>query len=151
VSGKAYLFWQTDQPPGCSSTMKLILYLIHWLIRCEAFFLSRQEIRLASLESGEAMTGPHRAQPLHGAYWERGMGLRQTWKLTETFLKERENLGGNAWAQPTVCYIHFLFRENKLSDWNLMVLVACVRTSWHIPPLSNLNLQIEPACYNTWV
>ena len=31
--------------------MKLVLYLIHELIRCEAFSLSCQEIRLASMES----------------------------------------------------------------------------------------------------
>ena len=69
VSGKPYLFWQNDQPPGCSSTMKLVLYLIHELIRCEAFSLSHQEIRLASMEStglrshGELlMSEPHCSQ-----------------------------------------------------------------------------------------
>jgi hypothetical protein len=30
--------------------MKLILYLIPWLIRCEVLSLSRREIRLASLQ-----------------------------------------------------------------------------------------------------
>lgn len=62
MSREAYLFWQTDQPPGCSCTMKLILYLIPWLIRCETLFLSRQEIQTSfppkwRLESQPALSG----------------------------------------------------------------------------------------------
>lgn len=41
--GYAYLFWHTDQPPGCFFATELILHLIHYLIRCEKSILSHKK------------------------------------------------------------------------------------------------------------
>lgn len=41
--GDAYLFWQTDQPPGWSFATELILQLIHYLIRGEVSILAHQK------------------------------------------------------------------------------------------------------------
>lgn len=41
--GDAYLFWQTNQPPGCFFATELILHLIHYLIRCEKSILSHKK------------------------------------------------------------------------------------------------------------
>lgn len=77
--------------------MKLVLYLIHELIRCEAFSLSCQEIRLASMESTGlrsyselfSVSEPHSSVFLHES---RVLGLRQTQMSGYVKKKKKKNL-----------------------------------------------------------